>query len=139
MKWILYGVGLAVLVGGLAWLASTAPHPRSTSVARNDSVGSAPRDIDSEIRAYEKASEDFRTSHRWHVNGGQTDSNGLFVRNNPEVASYSPNSVMRQVDGRFLVTVIYSGVDRLGNAGAQGTRPYLIRCESGLCFVDARP
>jgi hypothetical protein len=139
MKWILYGIGLAVIIGGLAWLASRAPHPQSTSVARNDSVGSAPRDIDNEIRAYEKASEDFRSNHRWHVSGGQTDSNGLFVRNNPEVASYSPSSVLRKTDGRFLVTVIYAGAGRDGNDGAQATRPYLIRCESGLCFVDARP
>jgi hypothetical protein len=125
MKWILYGLGVAILVGSLAWFASTASQRQPASLARNDSVDSAPRDIDTEFRAYEKASEDFIEKQ-------------ITLGANPNVGVYDRANVVRQPNGDYSVSLPYQG---RGQDGGPAVHPvdYGVRCSQGLCMVITRP
>jgi hypothetical protein len=80
-----------------------------------------------EMHAYEIASDEFR-QHDTLLQSGR--------KLHPNVASYSPDRVVRRSDGRFSVMVTYAGEDSFGKAGTQTAGPYLIKCGDGSCFLD---
>jgi hypothetical protein len=84
------------------------------------------RDTETEFRAYQKAAENFVGRHLQ----GPTFT--------VPVAPYAPDRVMQLEDGRFKVTLMFEGFDLHGRPQAQPAY-YLVRCESGLCFVEAKP
>jgi hypothetical protein len=76
-------------------------------------------DVATEIAAYDKAADLFRSSE--------------IGRRAGQVAPYSPQRVRLLAENLYAVTVVYEGRDSLGELTALNVRMN-IRCQNGLCF-----
>jgi len=85
-----------------------------------------PRDVAVEIRAYQKALEDFAARYQSEFN------------RTTEVATYSPDRVIPVSPWRYKVTLVFQDAGADGRPQAQRAY-YVVRCENGSCLIDAKP